>query len=123
MNDETLNVVRVIKQREKDAGSGKNRRRQNRDRRREGSEFEQQHEENQHQRQQQNDHEIAERFLLFLVGAAVLDANRRRQLQVGDGFLHGRDAGAQVHAFQARRHFHIALQIVAKNLGLAGQFR
>ena len=121
MNDETLNVVRVISSAkntpevestadDRIATGAEN-----------GPELEEQHEEDQHQRQQQHDDEIAERFLLLLVGAAVLHANRRRQLQIVDRLLHGRHARPQVDAFQPRRHFDVALQVLAQDFGLAGQ--
>ena len=60
-------------------------------------------------------------FCCSSVGAAVLHADRRRQLQIGDRLLHRRDAGAQVDAFQPRRHFDLALQILAAHFGLARQ--
>ena len=101
MNDDTLNVVRVTSSARKTpeveriaddrmaTGGG------------ERSELEQQHQKDQDDRQHQHEREIAERLLLLLVRAAVLDANRRRQLQVGDRLLHRRDAGAQVDALRA----------------------
>ena len=45
-----------------------------------------------HDREHQHDRQIAERLLLLPVRPAVLDADRRRQLQVGDRLLHGGDA-------------------------------
>ena len=119
MNDETLNVVLVISS----ARNTPDVERIADDRiatgARERAEFEQQHEKNQHHREHQHDREIAERFLLFPIRAAVLHANGRRQLQIGDGFLHRRDAGAEIHAFQPRGHFDLALQILAAHFGLA----
>ena len=122
MNDDTLNVVRGDQQREEHARRGQNRRREDRDRRRERSELEEQHQEDQHDRQNQHDRQIPERFLLLAVGSAILDADRRRQLQIRDRLLHGGDAGAHVDALEARRHFDQPLQVLAPDFGLSRQF-
>ena len=61
-------------------------------------------------------------FCCSLIGAAILHANRGRHFQVVHRFLHRRHAGAQVQTFQARRDFHVALQIVAQDFRLAGKF-
>ena len=60
-------------------------------------------------------------FCCSSIGAAVLHADRRRQVQVGDRLLHGGDAGAQIDAFEARGHLDVALQVLAPDFGLAGQ--
>ena len=67
----------------------------------------------------QHDLEIAERLLLLLIGAAVFDANRRRQLQLGDCLLHRGHARPHIHALEAGRHFDEPLQIFAADLRLA----
>ena len=120
MNDDTLKVVRVTSSAKKHTRRRENRGRQNRDRRGERSELEEQHKKDQHDREHQHGRQIAERLLLFLVGAAVLDADRGRQLQVGDGLLHRRDAGAHVDALEPRGHFDEALQVLAEDFGLPG---
>ena len=75
--------------------------------------------EHQHHRQYQYHAQIAKRLLLLFVTAAVHDANAGRNVQIGQGFLHRRDARAQIHTFQPRRHCEHALQIFAQNFGLA----
>ena len=121
MNDDTLNVVRVtssarntpdvdrIADDRMATGGG------------ERTELEKQNEEDQHDRQHQHRREIAERFLLLLIGAAVFDADGRRQLQIGDGLLHGGDAGPHIDAFEACRHLDQPLKVLAANLDLARQ--
>ena len=63
-----------------------------------------------------------ERPLLLLVLAAVLDADRRRQIQAGDRSLGRCHAGAEVDPFEPRRHGDVPLQILAPHLGLAWDF-
>ena len=59
-------------------------------------------------------------FCCSSILAAVLHADAGRQVQVGDGLLHLGHAVAQVHAFEARGHLHVALQVLAADFGLAG---
>ena len=67
--------------------------------------------------------EIVKRLLLLLISAAILHADRRAaSFRSFTAFCTARSR-AQIDAFQACRHFHIALQIVAKNLRLPRQFR
>ena len=103
MNDERLNVVRVISKARKtpdvdssaDAitaiGAAN------------AAEFEQQDREDQDDGQREHDHQIVKRLLLFGEQAAVLDPDRRRQMQIGDRALHRRDAGAEIDALRAVR--------------------
>src|SRR5258708_2475391 len=93
---------------------------ENRRGRGESPEFEQQRHEQKHESEKQNHQQIAERFLLFLVHAAVFDADRGRQVKIVNGLLHGSDAGAKIHAFQARGDLNEALQILPANFRLAG---
>ena len=51
------------------------------------AEFSEQHAEDQRQREQQHLQQIVEGLLLFLVGATVLDAHRRGQMQACDSLL------------------------------------
>ena len=115
-----LKVVPVTNSAKNTPRGGKQRRCENRGRRRERAELEQQHGKHQHDRQRQHDQKIAERFLLLLVGAAVNDANRSRNVQIRHGLLHQLDALAQAHAFEAARNGHTPLQVLANDLGLAG---
>ena len=74
----------------------------------------------QHDSQQQDQHQVVERLLLLFVGSAVHHAYGRRQVEVVYRLLHRLDRAAQVGAFQPRRHGHVALQVLAANLVLAG---
>ena len=53
--------------------------------------------------------------------ADPLDADRWRQLQVGHRLLNRSDAGAHVHAFEARRDLDEPLKIFAAHFHLSGQ--
>jgi hypothetical protein len=64
---------------------------------------------------------ISEGLLLLLIRPAVFDANRRWQFEIGDSFLHGRNARADVNAVESRGHLDEALQVLASNLGLPWQ--
>src|SRR5262249_60612594 len=79
--------------------------------RREAAKFKKQDNEEQQQRQNQNLEQVAERFLLLPVGAAVLHTNRRGQMKFADGLLYRGDAGTETHSFKTRRHLHEALGI------------
>ncbi len=67
--------------------------------------------------------EVPERALLLLVASAVRNADRGRQVQIGHGLLHRHHPGAQVDPLEACRSRRRALQVLAADLGLAGQFR
>src|SRR3954464_10370978 len=74
-------------QRDEDTRGREQRRREDRDRRGVGPELEEEYQENQDDRQREHRRQVAKRLLLLAEGAAVLDANRWRQLQSRDRFL------------------------------------
>ncbi len=82
--------------------------------------FKEQHGEEQHKREGENEGKIAERALLLLVSASILDANGGRQVEAGYGFLHGGDAGAEIQALETPGNFNEALKIFAANFRLSG---
>jgi len=56
-------------------------------------------------------------LLLFLILAAVLDADAGRHIGLGDGLLHLGHAVAEIHAFEAGGDGDIALQVLAPDFG------
>src|ERR1700684_2118149 len=62
-----------------------------------------------------------ERWLLFLPGAAVLDAHARGKVEIGDGFLDAGDGGAEVGAFEAAGDSDELLKVFAEDFVLRGQ--
>ena len=75
-------------QRADHARNGEHRGGENGDRRGEIAELGQQNTEDQHQRQDEHTREFSKRFLLLLVGAAVLDANTGGQMHGLDTLAH-----------------------------------
>ena len=84
------------------------------------AEFEKQNDEDQHDGEQQDKGQVLERLLLFLILAAVLDADAGRHIGLGDGLLHLGHAVAEIHAFEAGGDGDIALQVFAPDFGLTG---
>ena len=119
MNDERLNVVRVISSARNTPHVESSADDNHRDGRGEIAELEQQHHEDQHDRQRQHERQILERLLLLGVLAAVLHANAGRDVQVGDRLLNFRHAVSQIDVLEARGHLHVALQILADDFGLS----
>src|SRR5262249_42288096 len=107
-------------QSEESAESGKQSGSKNRSRGREAAKFKEQNNKKEHQRQDQNLEQFAERFLLLLIGAAVFDADRRRQMKTVHGLLYRGDTGAEANSFQTRRNLHEALGIFTANFRLPG---
>ena len=62
-----------------------------------------------------------EGLLLLLVGAAVFDAHRWRQMQAGNGLLHLLHGATEVGAFQVGRDHDQLLQIFAQDFVLRRQ--
>ena len=121
MNDDRLNVVRVISN-AKHTDGRQQRRYDHGVERRKPAELEQQHREHEQDGEDRHDHQVVKRTLLLGEGAAVLDANRRRQVKVGDRALDGGDAGAEVDPLEPRRDRDVALQVFAADFSLAGNF-
>src|SRR5579862_8615942 len=86
----------------------------------EGAELKEQDDEEKEQSQEEDVEEVTEGFLLLLEGAAVFDADGRRQVKGADGLLDGSHAGAEANAFEAGGDAHVTLGIFAANFGLAG---
>jgi len=61
-----------------------------------------------------------ERLLLLLVRAAVLDADARRKVKIGDRFLNAGDSGAEVRAFEAAGDGDHQLEVFAEDFVLRG---
>ncbi len=57
--------------------------------------------------------------MLLFIGPAIDHANRRRQVKIIDGLLDGFDGAAEIAAFQSGGDGHIALQVLAADLGLS----
>src|SRR5579862_5278552 len=86
----------------------------------EGAELKEQDDEEKEQSQEEDVEEVTEGFLLLLEGAAVFDADGRRQVKGADGLLDGSHAGAEANAFEAGGDAHVTLGIFAANFVLAG---
>ncbi len=71
------------------------------------------------QRQQQHHQQIMKGLLLLFVLPAVLHADRRRQMQIFDRFLHRVDPASQIDPSSRAGHLHQPLQIFSPNFGLA----
>ncbi len=124
MNDARLKVVPVTSSAKNTPDGRQQRRGKNGQRRREGAELEQQHNEDQHDGQNQYQQQIVERLLLLLVGPAVLaresTADRCRS---ATAFCTSAIPLPRSQPFQPSRHRDVALQVLAPDFGLSGQFR
>ena len=66
------------------------------------------------------DQEIMERFLLLLILATVLDAYRRRQMEIANGFLYRGHSAAKASAHKTSRDLYKSLQVLPADFCFAG---
>src|SRR5579875_3104042 len=108
-------------QSDENAGGGKHRGDENGNGRGEIVKFKKENEKDENNGESKDEGEVVEGLLLGFVEAAVLDADGGRQIEFGERGFNVGDAVAHVEALEAGGDGDVALFVVLKDFGLAGE--